>query len=89
MGSTFFPPNLQHVLVAAEEPQVAVGAHDPHVARVKPTVRGQGTGRVLGLLVVALRDDVSFRTRSRPVRTTGWSNPVDGSTTRSSQPGSG
>ena len=31
-----------HVLVAAEEPQVAVGAHDPHVAGVEPAVLVEG-----------------------------------------------
>src|SRR4030095_11322237 len=58
-GVDVLPADLQHVLVAAEEPQVAIGAHDPHVASVKPAVLVEGPSRILGPLVVALRHHVA------------------------------
>src|SRR5262249_61786986 len=51
--------DLQHVLVPPEESQVAVRAHDPHVARVEPAVRVENQRGVLRLLVVARRDHVA------------------------------
>src|SRR5262244_2671151 len=41
-GIDVLAADLQHVPIAAEKPQVAVGAHHTHVARVKPSVPVEG-----------------------------------------------
>src|SRR5262245_61133884 len=54
------PTDLQHVLVAADEVQVAVGPHHAHVARVEPPLRVEGPRRLFRLVVVARRDHVAL-----------------------------
>ena len=53
------PADLQHVLVTADESQVAVGPHHAHVPGVKPAAAVDGTRGILGLLVVARRHHVA------------------------------
>src|SRR3546814_3263070 len=57
-GIDVLSADLEHVLVPAEEPHVAVRTHQAHVAGVKPAVGVDGPCPLLGPLVVARRDDV-------------------------------
>src|SRR5262249_38416893 len=51
--------DLQHVLVAAHETEVTVGAQEAHVAGVHPAVLVDGGGGGLGLVVVAAHEGVA------------------------------